>query len=328
MKRDLYWDSLKFILIYFVVYGHIVQNYSVDSRFNMAIFNFIYMFHMPLFIFISGRFSHIHSRQKYKKGILRLLETYIVFQVIRSIIPIMVGKDFMIKSLYTPNWILWYLVALIYWRLLVYFIPTSWMTHRRQILTISFFISLLAGFIPIGYPFAIQRTLAFLPFFTMGYYSTEIDIKRYINKISPIIAVGTLFAIFCILFFAMNFKLSYMHHCSSPYWSIDFSHTMARFVARCIFIPSAIILCTMVMRLVPTNSIFAKWGSITMFVFIYHSSTVNFLDAVIAHGYLPQGELLLFLYSIAITSGLVLLSRFKFLHLLLNPISFYRNRKR
>ena len=50
MKRDIYWDSLKFVLIFLVVYGHIAPRYLEGSQFNMAIYNFIYMFHMPMFV--------------------------------------------------------------------------------------------------------------------------------------------------------------------------------------------------------------------------------------------------------------------------------------
>lgn len=327
MKRDLYWDSLKFVLIYLVVYGHIVPHYSEDSRFNMAMFNFIYLFHMPLFIFISGRFSHIRDRQKYKNGILKLLETYIVFQIIRSGIPIILGGEFTIKCLHTPNWILWYLVALIYWRLIVYFIPQSWLSHRNYMLTVSFCISLLAGFIPIGYPFVVQRTLTFLPFFVMGYYSKDFDVRSFVNRVPLYFAVGTMIIAFAILFFELNFRLSFVHHCAFPYWSGDLMHTMMRFVARCIFIPSAIVLSVCLMRLVPTNSTLAKWGSITMFIFIYHSFALNFLFAVVARGYIPQNELLLFAYSIVITAGLIVLARVKFFNILLNPISYLKKAK-
>ena len=51
MKRDKFWDSLKFILIFFVVYGHIIETYTEYSSFNQAMYNFIYIFHMPFFMF-------------------------------------------------------------------------------------------------------------------------------------------------------------------------------------------------------------------------------------------------------------------------------------
>ena len=69
VERDNFWDSLKFLLIFFVVYGHMIETYAPDGYFNRAMYNFIYIFHMPFFMFISGRFSQIRDRAKYKKTI-------------------------------------------------------------------------------------------------------------------------------------------------------------------------------------------------------------------------------------------------------------------
>ena len=163
MERDLYWDSLKCVLIFFVVYGHIIEvDYPIGS-FNRAMYNLIYMFHMPLFIFISGRFSHIADRLKYKRNLLRLFETFVVFHIILTIVSIALGGDFNFDFLTTPNWILWYLVALIYWRIMFYFIPERWLHHQKYMIIASLGICLLGGFIPIGSPFVVQRTLSSLP---------------------------------------------------------------------------------------------------------------------------------------------------------------------
>ena len=325
MKRDLYWDSLKFVLIFLVVYGHLLPHYFEDSRFNLAIYNLIYLFHMPLFIFVSGRFSLIRDRERYMKGILRLLETYIVFQIIRTIL---FGGEFTFKCITTPNWILWYLVALIYWRLIVYFVPERILKQRKKVLLMSFCISLVAGFIPIGDPFVVQRTLTFLPFFVMGYYSSEVDMQKYINKIPCYLAVSVLVIAFMLLFFVLNIGLTHVHHGSIPYWHDKAFYTLLYFGARCIFILSAIILGIIVMRLVPTNAIIAKWGSETMFIFIYHSFAINALDAIIIRAWIPQNELLLFVYAVIITWGLLILAHFTPLKILLNPINYYRNNKK
>ena len=188
MERDKYWDSLKFVLIFIVVYGHIVSHYLGNSHYNMAIYNLIYLFHMPLFIFISGRFSHVRDVKKYKKGIIRLAETYVVFQIIRTIVSLLFeNADLSWECLIKPNWILWYILVLIYWRLIVYFayleFGEQWIQqYRSWIVMVSFAISILAGFIPIGDDFSIQRTLSFFPFFVMGYYSVDFDIRNYINN--------------------------------------------------------------------------------------------------------------------------------------------------
>ena len=292
----------------------------------MVIFNYIYMFHMPLFVFVSGRFSHIRDRKKYIERILRLFETYLVFQIIRTILQSLGGNEITYACLITPQWTLWYLVALIYWRLMVYNIPERFLLYRKMILIISLFICIIAGFIPINHSFAIQRTFFYLPFFVIGYYSSDFDILKLINKIPSFCAILLLFVIFLLFFFLFGDKnLSCVHHGTYSYWSYDFQHTMLRFTARCIYVPVAIVMGVFVMRLVPSNETLAKWGRITLFIYIYHTFAISVLIWATKRGYIPQNELLLFVYSVIITMGLLLLSHFKLLNVFLNPISYYKN---
>lgn len=136
--RDLYWDSLKFILIFLVVLGHTLEINIPDGSVNRAIYNTIYLFHMPLFVFVSGRFSHIKDRDKYKKGILRLIETYVVFQIVYSLIlPLLKGEELLWKYLIVPNWIMWYLMCLIWWRLFIYFTPPQFAKNEKKYITLS-----------------------------------------------------------------------------------------------------------------------------------------------------------------------------------------------
>ena len=61
--RNLYLDSLKGFAIGLVVIGHVLQAFVQDWQ-NYPILKLIYMFHMPLFITISGYFFSL-SVQKY-----------------------------------------------------------------------------------------------------------------------------------------------------------------------------------------------------------------------------------------------------------------------
>ena len=71
-KHYLYFDYLKFFLIFFVVFGHMIEKY-IENPVMRAIYFFIYSFHMPVFIFISGMFA------KYdKKRCLRYLLIYFI----------------------------------------------------------------------------------------------------------------------------------------------------------------------------------------------------------------------------------------------------------
>lgn len=54
--RDIRFDVLKGLLIILVVLGHSINIEYLDASWDNALFHFIYSFHMPLFVFLSGFF--------------------------------------------------------------------------------------------------------------------------------------------------------------------------------------------------------------------------------------------------------------------------------
>ena len=81
IQRDGYFDTLKFVLMLFVIYGHAIVFGLKNSDLIKGIYIFIYTFHMPLFIFVSGYFSKNVQKSKTNKFALRFIETYIVCQI-------------------------------------------------------------------------------------------------------------------------------------------------------------------------------------------------------------------------------------------------------
>ena len=61
-------DSLKFFLIFLVLVGHCID-INLNSRINSSLFRFIYSFHMPVFVIISG----MMFRNKNLKELLRVI---------------------------------------------------------------------------------------------------------------------------------------------------------------------------------------------------------------------------------------------------------------
>ena len=57
-KREPIFDTLRFIGIFLVVFGHIIESY--DFKWADIVYKCIYLFHMPLLIFISGYFSKFY----------------------------------------------------------------------------------------------------------------------------------------------------------------------------------------------------------------------------------------------------------------------------
>mgnify|MGYP003293127632 CR=1 FL=1 len=67
--RDARYCNLKLLLIYLVIYGHLIEPGIWESKVLMVQYKLIYMFHMPLFSFLSGLFlnsSKTCSRQFFK----------------------------------------------------------------------------------------------------------------------------------------------------------------------------------------------------------------------------------------------------------------------
>ncbi|MBP3851842.1 MAG: acyltransferase family protein, partial [Erysipelotrichaceae bacterium] len=62
MKRDYYFDNLKAVLIFLVILGHFLL--PIETGPLCILKRWIYSFHMPLFIFVSGYFS----KGVYKRG--------------------------------------------------------------------------------------------------------------------------------------------------------------------------------------------------------------------------------------------------------------------
>ena len=321
--RDRYWDSLKFVLIFLVIYGHVISGVSAFDRFDLAMYNFLYMFHMPLFIFISGRFSHIRDRKRYLFGILRIFETYVVFQVIRTLAQTLHGNRITAACLYTPSWIMWYLLALIYWRLLVCAVPERWLARRRTVLTVCFGISLLAGFIPVGDPITLQKGLAYLPLFALGYYSEDLRMRSRISRIPAAVAAAVLLSAF-LIFFLVDRNFSAIHQCRVPY-CIGSGPMLLKCAERGVYLAAAVLLSAMFMRIAHPVSIFAKWGSATMFFYLFQSFALReFLCPLIRAKRLPVHDVLLFVYSAALTAALAAASNFGVWKILLNPVTYWR----
>ena len=165
-SRNYFLDNYKSFLILLVVIGHFIEPCYTNTLFLTVLKWFIFSFHMPAFIFISGYFSK--KDMGLEKLIQKLVIPYFVFELLYYFLYVFVIHKETGLYFNRPKFSLWYLMALFFWR-----IATPYVKKIPGNLFIAITGGLLIGFTQLGNFFSIPRTLFFYPFFLAGYYFQE-----------------------------------------------------------------------------------------------------------------------------------------------------------
>ena len=163
-KRDIYWDIIKGVAIFLVVLGHSLQYFYIDSAYSNTdfLFNFIYSFHMPLFMVVSGYFAYSSFSKPiyevFKKKFIQIMIPNVTWSLLTSILVYLnnPSKSFSFSLGY------WYLNAL--WRCYVIFgignslrLKCSWLVYPYILMVYAF-----------GELLNISHLISMLPFFGIG----------------------------------------------------------------------------------------------------------------------------------------------------------------
>ncbi len=196
-KRIYLFDNVKFVLITLVVIGHFID-YSrlafIDGSFK-SVFIFIYTFHMPAFIFISGLF--------YKsRDIASKFAAYLSIGMLMKIIlyfTALIRNGTAVMNLVNIGGVSWYMFAVAAFTVLTYALRN---VDRKFLLVMAVIVACFAGYCDeIGDKFAVSRIIAFYPFYLAGTMTdskrlVELAEKKRIKALSA--AVITVWAVLCI----------------------------------------------------------------------------------------------------------------------------------
>ena len=296
MQQRVDWvDTLKFIGILSVILGHI----------NFPLNGFIYTWHMPLFFMISGFFIkfEISFKDFVVKNFKRLMIPYFIFSIIGLFAEILkrhlLHRDALdytheIKGIFidmdftglcnTYAFVLWFLPALFFARIFLYFIKNKIPSLPLQSLVvillfiISFYVDL---------PFGIDNALNSLIFI----YAGNIIFDKKMPSVLVLLS-GVVLALICLFGSSLNLDMAskvYSNKFLNVLWAISFAHVL--------------IFCIKNIRL---NSKFIKiWGGNTMLLFILHPYTNNIAHIAVQKALHSDYWLFKFIISIVILSLLV-----------------------
>lgn len=171
-ERKYKYDNLRFTLMFLVVFGHFL---ALQDEYSL--YRFIYSFHMPAFIFISGYFAK-YSRRKILEV---FLYPYFLFQILYELFDVYIlrtGNQLEIQFT-TPYWLLWYLLLLVFYYLLIPFFRDQRTWVRVAVMAGVLLLSIVADFdSSIGDYLQVSRLFTFLPYFVLGYYAGHPEEKR------------------------------------------------------------------------------------------------------------------------------------------------------
>ena len=193
-ERNLKLDNAKGILITLVVIGHMLLPIQGTTRGVTNFFYMIYTFHMPAFVFISGLLAQrIYTRvpKRYFNGRrwCSTLWLYLLFQFIMffSEIPAY-GRTTRFPDFLHTSGAPWYLLALLLWYLLIPFFYAYRNFPYSLIAWILLTIMSLAGgylasgaLAGLGDFLALDRVIAFAPFFFAGYFIGPERLMRFLG---------------------------------------------------------------------------------------------------------------------------------------------------
>lgn len=261
--REARYCNLKLFLIFLVIYGHLIEPGIWQSKVLMAQYKWIYLFHMPLFCFLSGLF--LNDCKTCWSQCVKMLSLYIFLQTLA----VFLGNG-TVKPL-TPYWHLWYLLSYSMWAAL------GWIWHRfcrgnRKILILlcTVLVGCLAGLHPqIGREHSLSRTLVFLPFFWVGLIC---DPQFPWHKLRPVALIALGITIAVMAHWGNQISAVFLYQ-AAPYEKPE-DDVQLRLIC---YLLGALI-CLFLLSFIPTGRFpFTKAGADTMPAYLIHAPIVLYI---------------------------------------------------
>ncbi len=272
--RDLKFDNLRGLAIILVVFGHFIATCFNFFTFDM-VYAAIYLFHMPLFIFISGYFSKITPDTNIK-ALKNIFIPFLLFDTLWIISAFLINGE-LTKTIYIiPGFGLWYLLSLFFWRT---FLPAA--DRIKYVFWLSIALALFIGTIDFKTNFlSISRTLCFFPVFLFGYYFKDLKEKFTFNKYLSAGVFVALLASATLFFAPKTGKLLLLR---DSYVNMHMGN-LEGIILRLMVISVGILCCILLFNIMTSKKTFlTKMGRNSLAIYILHLYFVTYLPELMRY---------------------------------------------
>lgn len=274
MERNAYFDNAKLWFISLVVFGHMIQPFVEDGQGVSTLYTWIYTFHMPAFIFLSGFFAKGAGNRAYILNLAKkLLIPYVIFQVIYTVYYFLIGKQsWLTDSIFYPHWSLWFLFSLFFWHILL-------IGYRRLPAFLGVGLALCIGIIVgyfdhVGHMFSLSRTFVFFPFFLAGYWTKEQQLMVLKKKQIKIIAACIMIVAAAIIYYLPDIHAGWLL-ASKSYSSlgVEMYGGLARFA---VYLTSSVMMICALAWIPTRRFTFTVLGERTLYVYLLHGFFIQY----------------------------------------------------
>jgi fucose 4-O-acetylase-like acetyltransferase len=265
--RDPFFDNAKFLAILLVVGGHAIEELR-DVRAAHVVYLFVYLFHMPVFVVLTGYLSRnaTFSGGKARKLITGVGVPYVIFQVAYSAL---YGDPH--DTPLAPYWLMWFLMALFLWRLSV----PVWQQLRWPI-AVAVALSLLVGTADLGDALALNRVLGFLPFFVLGLFLKPAHFTLLTRPLARGLGVAVLLGGLAVAFAAdghMSTEWTFRNNGNAYFHVGDLTGTAMR---AGMLVASAALAAAFLAVVPARRRWFTSLGAATLYAYLLHGFVIRF----------------------------------------------------
>lgn len=274
-ERDPFFDNAKYFAILLVVIGHAIANMRHDMPFVKGLYMFVYMFHMPLFIVLTGYLSRnwTFSAGKARKLITNVGVPYLVFEVAYEVYSWLAGGEKLEISLLEPHWLMWFMCALFLWRL-----STPVWQQVRWPLAIAVLFALLSYMSDLGGTFNLHRVLGLLPLYVLGLTLTprhfEVLKKPIARPIGAVVLAGGL----VFAYFAKDRMSEGWVFWKNPYSAMGVGNVTGTAMMLGMFVCATVLVAAFLAVIPRKRYWFSALGATTLYAYLLHGFLIRLLD--------------------------------------------------
>ncbi len=274
ISRNYLFDNLRALLIFGVVLSHVLTKKLGDIAILDTIYFFLFFFHMPAFVFISGYFSKNVNKSR-DTAFQSFLIPYVVFNTAFWLKDrMLIGEKAGGFHILTTEWGMWFLLAIFFWKLFL-----KDLVKIRYIIPISIIVGLLSGFSSeFSTKMALGRMVAFLPFFLLGYFCNESHIALF-KKVPKVISATTLVIFTVLAYISSKYEIIkkeslFMY---KPYSKISEEVFQGVLIRAFIYLAATIITICFINLISSRKSWISIIGQNSVTVYIMHLFIVSYL---------------------------------------------------